>query len=270
MLLQELVLQAPAKFFKATAQVVFTQYAQQLDTIKSFITAIMQRYFSEASNILQRVLFQAKHAFKALLAMVGLEHMSESILDAMQSVPGLAAKKMDEATAEYNITLGKVVDGTREKLPSNALSNDQLKAVAKEAISKKTRTKVQQMFGVTSGQLVAIILVSALVLLGIFAFLFVGITVFRGSGNFMGVINGMLVAFSGAAVNQKGKGQAAPQSNEVLRLLPKAVKQFTARALKVANGPEFVQSLVESCLGTIRRDKELSSQVKMAQQGLSA
>ena len=84
----------------------------------------------------------------------------------------------------------------------------------------RIKLRVQQMFGVTGAQLIAVLVSSALILLGIFAFIFVGISAFRGAGSFMAIVNSVVVAFSGFAVNSKGKKDGGPQSTEVLKLLP--------------------------------------------------
>lgn len=259
------VASGPRRFFSSIMSHVQDEYSKQTRVVGSFVSKFVGTYQAEASEALGTVLQRAKQTFSALLKMVGVESMSNNIMDVMQMLPGGGKNMKDQvATAGYNITLGKVVDGVREELPPAALTNDQIRGVAKEALDKKLGTGIRQMFGVTTGQLVAVLIVSALTLASVFAFIFVGISVFTGATDFMAIINALVVAGAGLGVNQKGKKDGAPQSNEVLRLIPKTIMKYAQRALQHGDNPEYIQGMVDSVMLAIQKHAELGPLVQIA------
>lgn len=74
-----------------------------------------------------------------------------------------------------------------------------------EAIQDLIVDHTMKLRGITKGRLIALLIYAILVLLLIFIFIFVGVAAFTGAGTLGAIVNSLLAAGSGIALNLKGK-----------------------------------------------------------------
>lgn len=263
------LLAGPTRFFKSVTSSVRQQYGAQMKQVGGFVGSFVGTYAGEANNVLGGVLTRAKTALSALFSMVGMESVTDTMADVMKLMPGLAGGKkkatMDAAT--YNIISSKVVEALRGELPVDALTAAQLQGVAKTVLDKRLHGGIRNMFGVSTGQLVAIMAVSSVSLLSILAFVFIGINVFTSGGNFASVVNSLVVAGAGLGMGGGGGGgdqTGGAQQSEVLKLLPQTIAVFAKRQMSTTDTPETLAALTEAGLVHIEKNAELAPLVAIA------
>eukprot|EP00798_Chlamydomonas_sp_ICE-L_P022354 gene22354-29449_t len=131
----------------------------------------------------------------------------------------------------------KLVGDKRREMFANYTSKTRKKMGYKEfeaCYKKIQKSLVMQSLieaGVTKGRMIAIVIWAVFVLILIFIFIFVGVAAFTGAGTVGAVINSLLAAGSGIALNLKGGDEAKTEQQQ-----PVVVKVGDEQFLQASDG----------------------------------
>lgn len=208
---------------------------------------VLEHYTSAASELVNRILGGSQETIRTLNAVLG---KGTKVVEDGKRMLSSADEALNKGFA---VIVDDVVAEVKAKTASRSLGMEEseLRDTCATATSKSMKKKVKNVFGVSDVQLAVGLVFAILLLALILAFIFLGVSAFRGGGAATALINSGMVVVGGVVTSAGNSKSGSSVFDAVIPKIRKFLSSFVGKAIMGGVVSEVAGEVV---VGLVRDD----------------